>query len=170
MMPTQLELDVYIFSFIYFRPKIWSTMSLSLESWFEYQCLENAQYHIDFCCTFPDGERKEITMAEHTNTGWEIISIFSLQQELLHICTHCKPSLLHSTDCSQLMGEELGRGWLFPNRSWCKWVWDWGVCDRCVGQSYHGRHAQPSRTPQVEISSERLAVWFKSQSGLLQVC
>lgn len=76
-------------------------------------------------------------------------------------------------DCSQLMGEELGWGWLLPDCSWCKWVRDRSVCDRRVGQGHHGGHAQPSppsRTPQVEICSVRLTVWFKSQSGLLQVC
>lgn len=67
------------------------------------------------------------------------------------------------------MGEELGRGRLLPHRSWCKRVRDRGVCDRRVGQSHHGRHAQPSSSPwtaQVEDCRSKP----QSHSGLLQVC
>lgn len=119
-----------------------------------------------FLLHFSDGERRETTMAEHTNIGWELISVWYADMkfylQLLHILN------IHSTDWSQFMGEELGRGRLLPHRSWCKRVWDRGVCDRRVGQSHHGRHAQPSSSRRAQVENCRSKP--QCQSGLLQVC
>lgn len=56
-------------------------------------------------------------------------------------------TILSFSDCCQLLGKELGRERLLPYCSRGQWVWDWNICDWCLGQDHHGGHAQPSSPP-----------------------